>query len=101
MRFVAIGEVVAEKHHVVVHHGEHGRDHQGEASRNGREAFLGNHFTNHNKLHIGTHLLVKTSTIAMEHFCPISTGGEHSQLESRKIASKSRILTRVLYAQSN
>ena len=95
MRFVVIGELVAEKHHVAVHHGEHGRVHHGEASRNGREAFLGNHFTNHSKLYIGTHLLVNACTIAIEHFCPISTGGEHSQLESREIASKSRILTQV------
>ena len=95
MRFVVIGEVVAEKHHVAVHHGEHGRVHHGEASQNCREAFLGNHFTNHSKLYIGTHLLVNASTIAIEHFCPISTGGEHSQLESREIASKSRILTQV------
>ena len=64
MRFVVIGEVVAEKHDVAVHHGEHERLHHGEASRNGREAFLSNHFTNHNKPYIGTHLLVNASKIA-------------------------------------
>ena len=63
MRFVVIGEVVAEKHHFAVHHGEHGRLHHGEASRNGRGAFLSNHFTNRNKPHIDTHLLVNASTI--------------------------------------
>ena len=64
MRFVVIGEVVAEKHDVAVHHGEHERLHHGKASRNGQEAFLSNHFTNHNKPYIGTHLLVNASKIA-------------------------------------
>ena len=63
-RFVVIGEVVAEKHNVAVHHGEHERLHHGEVSQNDRDAFLSNHFTNHNKPHIGTHLLAKVNKIA-------------------------------------
>ena len=64
MRFVAIGEVVAEKCPSAI------------STRftmvktpvftmvNGEVVFLSNYFTNHNKPHIGTHLLVNASTIA-------------------------------------